>query len=220
MIPTLLVGDYLFVTCFSYGYSKFTIPFGYKLPGFSGRFLAWQKPQHGDAAVFRPPFNTKMDYVKRVMAVPGDKVQVKEGRVYLNDKALPIEKQGPYEKRADENGRIVKGTLYTQTFPNGAKHTFLKQEPFGSAVYDNTPVYEVPEGHYFVMGDNRDGSSDSRAMHAIGFIPYDHFVGKPLLIWFSTDDRAPLVGGLEMATLHPFHPLFKLHFLKLFHPST
>lgn len=190
MIPTLLVGDYLFVTCFSYGYSKFTIPFGYKLPGFEGRILAFQKPKHGDVIVFRPPYNTKMDYVKRVIGVPGDKVQVQGGRVILNGKPLPLKKIGPYKQRADEHGRFVEATLYEETFPSGKKHFLIKQAPFGQGDYDNTPIYEVPEGHYFVIGDNRDGSSDSRAMHAIGFVPYDHLVGTPLFLFFSTDGRA------------------------------
>ena len=194
MIPTLLVGDYLFVSCFSFGYSKFTIPFGYMLPGMRGRILDFQSPKRGDVVVFRPPYNTKMDYVKRIIGLPGDKVQMQNGRLYLNGKQLPMRKKGLYDKRADEGGLRTRGTLYEVTLPGGKTYTIVKQLPFGQNAYDNTPVYEIPEaGHrryYFVMGDNWDGSSDSRATHAIGLIPEDHFVGKPLVIFFSTDGRA------------------------------
>jgi signal peptidase I len=194
MIPTLLVGDYLFVSCFSFGYSKFTIPFGYLLPGMRGRILNFQTPKRGDVVVFRPPYNTKMDYVKRIVGVPGDTVQMKNGRLYLNGKQLPMREVGPYDKRADEGGVRVKGTLYDVTLPSGKIYRIVKQVPFGTNAYDNTPAYEVPEAgvrrYYFVMGDNWDGSSDSRATHAIGLIPEDHFVGKPLIIFFSTDGRA------------------------------
>lgn len=190
MIPTLLVGDYLFVSCFSFGYSKYTIPFGYKLPGLRGRLFDFQKPKRGDVVVFRPTSNPKMDYVKRLVGMPGDTVQMKEGVLYINGQAATLRKIGPYEKRADEGGRVVKGILYEETLPGGVKHPIVKQQPFGSCVFDNTPVYRVPLNHYFVVGDNRDGSLDSRALHAIGYIPYDTLIGKPWIIFFSTDGRA------------------------------
>ncbi len=194
MIPTLLVGDYLFVSCFSFGYSKFTIPFGYMLPGMKGRLFNFSSPQRGDIVVFRSPYNVKVDYVKRVVGVPGDTIQMREGRLYLNGKALPMKKLKPYHKRADQDGKTVRGTLYEITLPGGKTYTILKQLPFGQNTYDNTPVYTVPTGktqrYYFVMGDNWDGSSDSRATHAIGLIPEDNLIGKPALVFFSTDGRA------------------------------
>jgi len=189
MIPTLLVGDYLFVSCFSFGYSKYTLPFGYHLKNVPGRLFDFQKPQQGNAVVFRPLSNPKVDYVKRLIGLPGDKIQMRQGRLYINGAPTQLKKIGPFKKRADEGGALTEGTLYEETLPNGSKHTILKQVPFGACPYDDTPVYTVPPKHYFVVGDNRDGSLDSRALHAIGYIPYDTLIGKPLIIFFSTDGR-------------------------------
>lgn len=190
MIPTLWVGDYLFVTSFSYGYSKYTIPFGYNIPHLQGRFLDFKKPQKGEAIVFRPAYNTKMDYVKRVVATEGDCVQMIDGVLHLNDVAVKMEKIRPYRERADEDGQLVKGDLFKETLPNGASYTILKQIPFGQGTWDNTPRWKVPKRHVFVMGDNRDGSMDSRSMHTIGFVGHNYLIGRPLLTFFSLDGKA------------------------------
>lgn len=190
MIPSMLVGDFLFVTPFSYGFSKLTLPFGYYLPGLKGRIFQFQEPTPGKPIVFRPTDNPKIDYVKRLIAVPGETVQLKDGYLFINGKKCPVQRVGLYEERAEEGGRFIYGTVYKQTLPNGAIRPFLKQQPFGAAPYDNTPALTVPKNHYFVMGDNHDGSLDSRAMHAIGFVHRDNIIGTPLITFFSLDGRA------------------------------
>ncbi len=187
MIPSLLVGDYLFVSRFIYGYSRFSLPFGYHLSSLEGRVAQFRKPKRGEVVVFRLPSDNKVDYIKRVIGLPGDRVQIREGIIFINDVPVQLKKVGPYKKKADENGGIVEATLYEETLPGGVQHLIIKQHPFGEAPLDNTPVYKVPEDHYFVMGDNRDGSLDSRVLHAVGFIPNDHLIGRAEVLFFSTD---------------------------------
>ncbi len=191
MIPSLLVGDYLLVSRFIYGYSRFSVPFGYAFLDTPGRFAQLQTPEQGAVVVFRLGSNPKIDYVKRVIGLPGDTVQLKEGVVYINGKPAPLKKIGPYRARAEEGGAEVQATLYEETLPNGVKHFIIKHEDFGEAPLDNTPVYQVPAGHYFVMGDNRDHSLDSRVQHAVGYIPNDYLIGRAEVLFFSTDGRGP-----------------------------
>jgi signal peptidase I len=190
MIPTLRVGDYLFVSNFTYGYSKFSLPFGYMLPGLKGRLFEFKKPKQGDVIVFRLPTDQATDYVKRVIGLPGDTVEVKDGIVYVNGIAATVQKKGPYHQQAEVKGGMVNATLYEETLPNGKKHMIIKEQPWGQGAYDNMPPRKIPAGHYFVMGDNRDGSLDSRAAHAIGTIPRDFIIGAADLIFFSTNDTA------------------------------
>lgn len=190
MIPSLLVGDYLFVSRYLYGYSRFSVPFGYAIPYFDGRVAQWRKPERGEVIVFRLPTNTKVDYIKRVIGLPGDQVQLKGGIVHINGEPVKLEKRGEYHKRADENGTIVDAQLYEETLPGDVKHLIIHQQPLGRGALDNTPVYTVPEGHYFVMGDNRNGSLDSRVLHEVGYIPEDYLIGRAEVLFFSTDGRA------------------------------
>lgn len=182
MVPTLLVGDYLFVNKFAYGYSKYSIPFSPEL--FQGRLWGSQ-PERGDVIVFRPPHRDFEDWVKRVIGLPGDRIRVIEGIVTINDKPVVLENLGPYEWY-DQFNQFFRDTLFTETLPNGVKHYILKGKKFGEGLADNTKEFIVPEGHLFVMGDNRDQSHDSR-FSDVGFIPQVNLVGRAEIIFFSTD---------------------------------
>ncbi|MFC3750968.1 signal peptidase I [Aquamicrobium ahrensii] len=177
MRPTLLEGDYLFVTKWSYGYSRYSLPFSPNL--FSGRIWGGE-PQRGDVAVFKFPPNPSIDYIKRVVGLPGDKVQVRGGQLFLNDVAVPRERIGQIDNPdITEVSRPV--DVYRETLPNGVSYETLDLTPNG--IGDDTREFIVPEGHYFMLGDNRDNSADSR--FSVGFVPYDHLVGRANIIFFS-----------------------------------
>jgi signal peptidase I len=182
MMPTLLVGDYLFVSKYSYGYSKYSLPFAPDL--FEGR--VWSaEPERGDVAVFRYPPNPDLDYIKRILGLPGDRLQMRDGVLYINDEAVQREENGTYSP----DGRYDRGTpvpVYRETLPNGVSYDTLDLTP--NSPGDNTPVFEVPAGHYFAIGDNRDNSADSR--FEVGFVPFDHFIGRANIIFFSVADGA------------------------------
>ena len=181
MEDTLLVGDYLFVSKAAYGYSRYSFPFG-AIP-FSGRFLA-SAPKRGDVVVFKFPGDNATDYIKRLVGLPGDRMQMKDGVLYINDKAVPKVKVEDYIE--DFGGQPHHVPQYRETLPNGVSYNVLDRDPQGDL--DNTQVFVVPEGHYFMMGDNRDNSSDSRA--SVGYVPFENFVGKAEIIFFSTDGSA------------------------------
>lgn len=185
MIPTLLVGDYLFVSKYSYGYSRYSIPFG--LPLFRGRILS-DPPERGDVAVFKLPADNSTDYIKRVIGLPGDRVQVKGGVLHLNGKAVPRKRIEDYQL-VTPFGSVRKAPRYIETLPNGRSYRILETDRnLGSL--DNTPEFVVPKDHFFVMGDNRDNSLDSRAMRHVGFVPFENFVGRAEFLFFSTDGTA------------------------------
>jgi signal peptidase I len=187
MKPTLLVGDYLFVYKPSYGYSKFSFPFG--IAPFEGRvFTRGHLPQRGDVVVFRLPTNTSIDYIKRVIGLPGDTIQVRQGQLYINGKAVPRESVGL--KQVDENGREMTVTEYIETLPNGVMHQIWEEGD--DHPLDNTEIFKVPEGHYFMMGDNRDNSQDSRVQALVGYVPLENIVGKASMLFFSTNGSAGL----------------------------
>ena len=188
MVPTLLVGDYLFVSKFSYGYSRYSLPFG--LPLFSGRIFG-REPHRGDVAVFKLPTDNSTDYIKRIVGLPGDKIQVRHGDLYINDQLVPRRQVGEYMYQ--EGGSVVMLRQYIETLPGragepGVEHRIIKIGDNGPL--DNTPVYEVPPGHYFGMGDNRDNSQDSRVLSMVGYIPAENLVGRAEFIFFSTDGSA------------------------------
>jgi signal peptidase I len=189
MIPTLLVGDYLFVSKFSYGYSRFSLPFG--LPLFHGRILAFHGPERGDVVVFKLPTDTSTDYIKRIVGLPGDKVQVIHGQLFINGQMVPRRQVDDYVYQ--EGGAVVLMHQYIESLPRGPDeaplyHPIIKIGDDGPL--DNTAVYEVPEGDYFAMGDNRDNSQDSRVVSAVGFIPAENLVGRAQFLFFSTDGSA------------------------------
>ena len=192
MMPTLVVGDYLFVSKWSYGFSKFSLPFSPNL--FSGRILAMD-PQRGDVVVFRKPNEPETDYIKRLIGLPGDRIQVRGGVLFINGQAVPKEPAGSF---VSEGGAEV--PQFRETLPNGVSYITLDAEQ-GSAG-DDTREFVVPEGHYFMMGDNRDNSLDSR--FDVGYVPFENFVGKARVIFFSIgDNKSPLEVWEWPSSLRP-----------------
>ena len=182
MRPTLLEGDYLFVTKWAYGYSRHSLPFSPDI--FSGRIWGSQ-PERGDVAVFKFPPNPALDYIKRVIGLPGDRVQMRGGQLFINGEAVPREKIGEIDNvDITEMNRPVE--VWRETLPNGVSYDTLDLTPNG--IGDDTREFVVPAGHYFMMGDNRDNSTDSR--FTVGFVPEDHLVGRANIIFFSISDGA------------------------------
>ncbi len=203
MIPNLAVGDYIIVTKYSYGYSRHSIPFS--PPIFKGRILARQ-PHRGDIVVFKDTKDNRTDYIKRLIGLPGDRIQVADGVVYLNNKALP-QKVLPVENNSEYTGV----TKMEETLPNG-RH-YITQDTWPNGQTDNTGVYLVPQGYYFFMGDNRDNSADSRVPQVeggVGFVPAENLVGRARIILFSWDGAKlynPLTWFTKARLSRFFHSL-------------
>ncbi|WOE73995.1 signal peptidase I [Alterisphingorhabdus coralli] len=211
MQPRLLIGDYLFVSKWSYGYSKYSLP--YSVPLIPGRIFA-SEPERGDVVVFKAPPVNDVDYIKRVIGLPGDTVQIVNGEVVLNGTLVPREKlsdfvipvtenmisandgepcyRPEFEERAEDGTRHCRYPRYRETLPNGKSYAVLDLQNAGFP--DNSGVYTVPEEHMFLMGDNRDRSQDSRfpqvAGQGIGMVPQENLVGKASFTVFSTDGSA------------------------------
>ncbi|MDF2117047.1 signal peptidase I [Roseiarcaceae bacterium H3SJ34-1] len=186
LIPTLLIGDYLFVSKYSYGYSKHSLPFSPDV--FSGRILA-SDPKRGDIAVFKLPRDGSTDYIKRVIGLPGDRVQMIEGKLFINGTLVPRQAV-PKIHTKDAFGRDSEVPTYKETLPNGVSYTIIERDG-DTGFYDNTPVYTVPPGNYFMMGDNRDNSTDSRVSAndgGVGYVPFENFVGRAEIIFFSVEE--------------------------------
>ncbi|KAA0971030.1 signal peptidase I [Aureimonas fodinaquatilis] len=174
MMPTLLVGDYVLVTKWSYGYTKYSLPLSPNL--FEGRIWA-SEPERGDVLVFRKPSETDVDFIKRLIGLPGDRVQMRDGVLYINGTAVPREPEGFFVE-----GNGVQVPQYRETLPNGVTYLTLDK---ANTMADNTREFVVPAGHYFMMGDNRDNSDDSRG--SVGYVPFENLIGKAQLIFFSID---------------------------------
>ncbi len=186
MKPTLLVGDYLFVSKYSYGYSTYSLPYGIRL--FGGRIFGRQ-PERGDVVVFKLPRDPRVDYIKRIIGLPGDRIQMKDGILYINDQ--PIKRERIEDFVSTEGGVMTRTAQYIETLPNGRTHHILEQGDDGPL--DNTGVYTVPPGDYFAMGDNRDDSLDSRVpanQGGVGYVPAENLVGRAEILFFSTDGSA------------------------------
>jgi len=185
MVPTLLVGDYLFVSKFSYGYSRYSMPSFMEIP-FGGRVFG-SLPHRGDVVVFRLPRDTSIDYIKRIIGLPGDHIQVKDGQLYINSKEVPRALVSNDYVDSSGTAPVIKRE-YSEALPGGKTHMILKSTDEGWA--NNTPEFDVPPGHVFAMGDNRDDSQDSR-FDAVGPVPVENLVGRAEIIFFSIDATSP-----------------------------
>ena len=192
MIPTLLVGDYLFASKFAYGYSEFSFPID--LPIFRGRIFA-HPPARGDVVIFKLPKDNSTDYIKRVIGMPGDTLHVTHGQLYINGAAVKREQMADY---VDEHN--IHHRQFEETLPGGLKHRILQDGDDGmldncpgSATCtppDGSPVYKIPEDHYFCMGDNRTNSADSRVLDEVGYVPFVNLEAKANIIFFSLGEDA------------------------------
>ncbi|MFV0332599.1 MAG: signal peptidase I [Tropicimonas sp.] len=202
MKDTLLIGDFLFVNKMAYGYSQYSCPFA--ICPISGRLFA-SEPERGDVVVFRHPVS-KADFIKRLIGLPGDRVQMKDGVLFINGEPVKTERDGIFEEEMEPqgpqrlmprcaNGPVGQGGIcekekYIETLPGGHAHSILN---IGNGPTDKTPVFTVPEGHYFFMGDNRDNSTDSRVSQlarGVGFVPAENLIGRADRVMFSSAGRS------------------------------
>ena len=208
MKSNLLIGDYLFVSKYSYGYSRYSFPFGLDL--FEGRVGSSDRPERGDVLVFRPPTRPRIDFIKRVIGLPGDRVQMREGQLYINGQVIEQEYADMFldDDGIENDGKMI--ARFVETLPEGQRIKVLKETKLGYA--NNTWVFEVPEGHYFMMGDNRDNSRDSRFTEEIGFIPEENIVGRADMIFFSykPDTGHSLIEFWHWPEIIRFDRFFKL----------
>lgn len=182
MIATLLIGDYLFVSKYSYGYSRFSFPFSPNL--FAGRVWAGT-PERGDVVVFKLPKDDSTDYIKRVIGLPGDRIQMISGVLHINGQPVKRERVADYvSDEPDARGQRIR--RYRETLPNGVSYETF--DLTSNSLGDDTREFVVPAGHYFMMGDNRDNSTDSR--FSVGFVPYENLVGRANIIFFSIAEGA------------------------------
>ena len=202
MKPNLLVGDFLFVSKWDYGYSRYSFPFG--LPPFKGKFFA-SEPERGDIIVFKFPGNESINYVKRLVALPGETIKVIDGTIYIKEK-----NQNEFKKFNQENDGFFFDDQYNTEIPQLVENGYTILNLTNSGPLDYTPEYIVPEDKYFFMGDNRDNSSDSRVMSGVGFVPKENIIGNVWFIWFSVDTNFSFTKFWML----PFHirydRLFKL----------
>jgi signal peptidase I len=189
LIPTLLIGDYVFVAKYPYGFSHFSLPSFLDLAPASmpGRLFA-NAPKRGDVVVFKLPRDGKTDYIKRVIGLPGDRIQMVHGRLSING---TITERAPLRSYSTLGhfGRPIDVPHYEETLPGGVKHEIIEIDG-DEGYWANTPVYEVPPGNYFMMGDNRDNSTDSRVpaeQGGVGFVPFDNLIGRAEMVFFSID---------------------------------
>ncbi len=181
MKPNLLVGDFIFVSKYSYGFSKHSLPFS--IPLIPGKIFS-NTPERGDVVVFKTPENNRTDYIKRVIGLPGDKIEIKNGIIFINGSEILRKKLNDFldTDNKTSNKRV---RMYNEYFFNKEVNIL---DITDNGIADNTQLFNVPENHFFVMGDNRDNSQDSRFVSTVGFIPYENLVGKAQFIFFSLEN--------------------------------
>ena len=181
MKPNLLVGDFIFVSKYSYGFSKHSLPFS--IPLIPGKIFS-NTPERGDVVVFKTPENNRTDYIKRVIGLPGDKIEIKNGIIFINGSEILRKKLNDFidTDNKTSNKRV---RMYNEYFYNKEINIL---DITDNGIADNTQLFNVPENHFFVMGDNRDNSQDSRFISTVGFIPYENLVGKAQFIFFSLEN--------------------------------
>jgi len=180
MEPNLLIGDRLFVSKYTYGYSRHSFPFSPNI--FSNRILS-EKPEVGDVIVFKTPADDRTDYIKRLIGAPGDKIQIINNDLYINNIQV-IKKEIKKLSNINCGNESIDANFYEETLPNGKKYVAVYRKK-GSMI--NSDEYIVPDNHYFFMGDNRDCSKDSRYLSTVGYVNFNNLVGKARIIFFSTD---------------------------------
>ena len=181
MKPNLLVGDFIFVSKYSYGFSKHSLPFS--IPIIPGKIFS-NTPERGDVVVFKTPENNRTDYIKRVIGLPGDKIEIKNGIIFINGSEILRKKLNDFID-TDNNTNNKRVRMYNEYFFNKELNIL---DITDNGIADNTQLFNVPENHFFVMGDNRDNSQDSRFIRTVGFIPYENLVGKAQFIFFSLEN--------------------------------
>ena len=181
MKPNLLVGDFIFVSKYSYGFSKHSLPFS--IPLIPGKIFS-DTPERGDVVVFKTPENNRTDYIKRVIGLPGDKIEIKNGIIFINGSEILRKKLNDFID-TDNKSSNKRVRMYNEYFFNKEINIL---DITDNGIADNTQLFNVPENHFFVMGDNRDNSQDSRFISTVGFIPYENLVGKAQFIFFSLEN--------------------------------
>lgn len=198
MKPSLQVGDYLFVEKFAYGYSNSSLSFMLNRFNIFSQTFFYNAPQRGDVIVFLLPKDHSIHYIKRLIGLPGDEIQMKQGQLYINGTPTKREYQGQILD-VDGKGNAYAKDIYQETLLNGVGYKiYVDQDVNKSKMPNNTPVYKVPQDQYFFMGDNRDSSIDSRYLNDVGFVPMINILGKAKVLFWTSDLLPNLVTRFEI----------------------
>ena len=204
MEPTLLVGDRIFVSKYTYGYSKHSFPFS---PSISNERFFSKSPERGDLVVFKTPADNRTDYIKRLIGLPGDTIQFLNGELFLNDEKI-LRKKIVNKSNIKCGNFLLETNTYVETLPNGFQHVAVYKK---KGTLQNSKKFEVPVNHYFLLGDNRDCSKDSRYLDSVGYVNNLNLVGEAKLIFFSNDtNKSSLLKFWNINKSFRFERLFKL----------